>query len=215
MQIGSAFAIVLNPTQIAEAIASGDRRTDTNSLLSSLACGTCHFCNRERTAAHMEEAVNQCNPYLFGYILHQAQDFYSHWNEGYHREHVTDDRLNPSFRTLRRDDFSEAHPDARAEILQRNPRIDLNQLSDDYVIDVYLRAEPSAEQDPNWDVKNRERDYYEFHTDEYFEGSQRETWMRTKTSFYIFRFMTHLVFHCCAVEWEDAVVQRAHGILTE
>lgn len=39
---------------------------------------------------HMDEALESCNPYLFGSALHQLQDYFSHWNEGYTRSHAGD-----------------------------------------------------------------------------------------------------------------------------
>jgi RHS repeat-associated protein len=234
-EIASGFGPILDPERIAEAIAAGDRRTDTNIRLTSVTCITCHFCDPDRTRAHMNDAVNSCNPYFFGHILHQAQDFYSHWNEGYHWEHLSHTQANRPQDKL--DDFflgghyaqigdpgSEtgtyevwvespypAHPREQVEheLRVRNLGLVVSGMSRDELIDLYLRDEPGT--DPEfWEM----RDYFKFNTDEYFEGSRRDIIMELESRRYILRFMMHLVVGCCRVDWEDAVVQDAHATLT-
>jgi hypothetical protein len=237
-EIASAFAPLLDPGRISEAIASGDRRTDTNLRLSSVSpapCISCHFCSPERTGTHMEEAVKSCNPYFFGHILHQAQDLNSHWNEGYTWEHLShtqhsrpQDKLDDFFLGGHYEQIADpgsetgiyevwvespypAHPREQVEhvLRVRNLGLAVSGMSRDELIDLYLRDEPGT--DPEfWEM----RDYFKFNTDEYFEGSRRERMMEAKTRVYILRFMVHLVLGCCQVEWEDAVIQDAHEALT-
>ncbi len=70
--------------KLADTIAKWDQYVDDlKSSLDSGDCRECHFCNETRTDLHIDEAINRSNPFLFGATLHQFQDFYSHWNEGY------------------------------------------------------------------------------------------------------------------------------------
>jgi len=73
--------------KLANTIAEWDQHVDDALVLSSGICRECHFCDKTRTDIHINEAINRSNPFLFGATLHQFQDFYSHWNEGYERSH--------------------------------------------------------------------------------------------------------------------------------
>jgi hypothetical protein len=179
----------------------------------------------------MEQAVNQCNPYLFGHILHQAQDSYSHWNEGYEWEHVSDTIGKRSQPLL--DDFFEgghyefpqgykvwveapygphSREQVKANLVYRNPGLRVGYLSDENLIDLYLRNEPGT--DSHW---KEMRDYFGFNTDEYFEGSQRDRKMEASSREYIRRFMIHLTLSCCAVKWEHdvSVIEDARQIMNQ
>jgi RHS repeat-associated protein len=69
---------------LAKRIADGDEHVDDwRTILDSLDCLVCHFCPSGPTYRHVQEAIGSGNPYLFGATLHQLQDLFAHWNEGY------------------------------------------------------------------------------------------------------------------------------------
>ncbi len=85
LELGSGWP---DAEKLAETIAEANQHVDDfGSILNSLFCRECHFCDKTRTDIHINEAINRSNPYLFGAALHQFQDFYSHWNEGFERSH--------------------------------------------------------------------------------------------------------------------------------
>ncbi|MEJ5312545.1 MAG: RHS repeat-associated core domain-containing protein [Anaerolineae bacterium] len=80
LELGSGWP---DAEKLAETIAEANQHVDDALVLSSGICRECHFCDKTRTDIHINEAINSGNPYLFGATMHQFQDFYSHWNEGY------------------------------------------------------------------------------------------------------------------------------------
>jgi RHS repeat-associated protein len=72
--------------KLANCIAEGDQYVDQSRTLMALpefGCMECHFYPFMPTIAHVKRAIESGDPFLFGSTLHQFQDFYSHWNEGY------------------------------------------------------------------------------------------------------------------------------------
>jgi len=81
-------------SKLADCIASGDQHVDDSRTLmagpTGVMCMKCHFCPLMSTVAHVNKAIESGDPFLFGATLHQFQDFYAHWNEGYENGHSGD-----------------------------------------------------------------------------------------------------------------------------
>jgi hypothetical protein len=160
-----------------------------------LACGECHFASYADTAWHTNKAAFTVEPHIFGAVLHQLQDYYSHWGEGYHDQvlgHGLDSAATVDRGEFKLDVFFEnchkwnnglyemcltpnyfpAHPrdDVLENIKQRNPGIDLSNLTDWDLVDLYLRADGS-------NPPSEERAYFGFKPDNYVETSSRDRFM--------------------------------------
>jgi RHS repeat-associated protein len=206
--------------ELANEIASWDERVDYSPYLLPVgACGECHFEPYSTTTFHIKMGIYSHEPYIFGGVMHQLQDYYSHWNEGYHDQilgHGTD-----SFAAyLRSDDALEnfykgchmwnngmydvclpsrfpAHPkdEVISNIRVRNPNIDLTNLTDWDLIDLYLRNEflyPSSPTD-----LSEERAYFGFRPDMYVPSSFRDSFMKSDSNEYIEKFMQELMLADC------------------
>lgn len=69
---------------IARLIAQGDQNMDDSGLLQAfLVSPELHFADALTVKRNVNAAIATGDPFLFGASLHQAQDWYSHWNEGY------------------------------------------------------------------------------------------------------------------------------------
>ena len=80
--------------KLANCIARGNEHVDAKrSELNAVRCRRCHFCPSLSAIIHVMEAIKSGDPFLFGATLHQFQDFYSHWNEGYGEEGHLDDSV--------------------------------------------------------------------------------------------------------------------------
>jgi RHS repeat-associated protein len=210
-------------------IAEADQRVDTNMVLNSLFCRRCHFCDYASTTRHVDKAIKSGNPYLFGATLHQLQDYFSHWKEGYGEEGHANDTIRAGAKSggrshLLLDDFFEgghmwyqggghekswepspypAHP--REEVIQdvqrRNPGLDVSGLSDDDLIDLYLRKQPGWDSD--WQKHVEERGFFGLDPDKYIKGSLRDMTMEFFSRLYIAKFMEHVFTDPCAFDWEE------------
>jgi len=217
----------VDPERLAYHIAWADQYVDDAlGILDAVSCNVCHFCPLDRTMRHVEATIESGNPFLFGASLHQLQDWFSHWNEGYTFEHARDTIRAGEWKVVRTgrtwiqiQDFYwgyhilpgppfigfspfRAHP--REEVIQdiqrRNPGIDLNGLSDNDLIDLYLRKDAP---DPNSSLRIKERDYFGFATDLYFPGSSRDRDMEHVTRAYILRFMRRITDDPCALNFRQ------------
>jgi RHS repeat-associated protein len=204
--------------RLANAISWADQWVDDSKKLYSLpsACTECHFCPFAPTIRHVERAIESGNPYLFGASLHQLQDWFSHWNEGYTWEHAAHTALAKTRTWIKTQDFfwgwhlgpppniSPFPPHPRDQVIQdlrsRNPELDPSGLSDQDLIDLFLRRDF---RDPNWRERVEERSYFGLDPDKYVQGSQRDTTMEILTYYFIKQFLQHLVEDPCAADLED------------
>jgi RHS repeat-associated protein len=86
LEIANSYGFSYMGRTIASEIAEGDENVDRSGVLEAiLGCRSCHFCPFLRTITHVKNAIEsyRVSPFLFGATLHQLQDFYAHWNEGY------------------------------------------------------------------------------------------------------------------------------------
>jgi hypothetical protein len=167
----------------------------------------------------MELALTSRKKSVFGLYLHTLQDAYSHWREGYTSDHASDSQLSRE-RNLNinhlKDDFFDgghwegipgisrkfipspylAHP--REEVIRdvqtRNPWLNASTLSDNDLIDLYLRYD---ETDPYKYIRKLERSYFGFETDKYIEYSTRDTLMQVESKMFIDRFLFDYMFNLC------------------
>jgi RHS repeat-associated protein len=208
---------------VSKIISKYNQLVDTSPVLSSVpegvstyGCRRCHFCNWADTTLHIEDTIDPAaylSPYFFGAALHQVQDYFSHWGEGYgeegHAGHTTRQKVRTSEKL---DDFFggghwegsrhnktwvtspyPAHPEEQVrQFLQRtNPGVDISRLGKNDLIDLYLRRDQGR--DPTM------RDYYGFDPDKYIPGSSRDNLMEWFTRYYIRKFMDAIVEDPCAV----------------
>jgi RHS repeat-associated protein len=210
----------VNREQLANLIAEWDYRVDTSPYLISIGvCGECHFKSLDETITHVNTAVSSSQPYLFGGSLHQLQDYYAHWREGYHNQFwghgyhsvVAGNRnqffLDDFFEGGHVDDFGfwtpspfSAHPREKViqEIRNKNPEINLIGLFDWDLVDLYLRLDPT---DPNSQQRFDERDYFGFQADFTVMTSKRERMMQISTDSYIKEFLKKLADEPCPNGW--------------
>ncbi len=184
------YGIVL--VGLAENIAKWDNRVDYSPVLQpGGSCISCHFMPFSNTISHVESAIASKEPYLFGATLHQLQDYFSHWNEGYTPE--TLGHLNDSIKAKQRNaelkkEFFATHPkeEVKQDIRNRNPGIDLSRLNGWELIDIYLRKELD---DTDWENRVTERQRYGFNPDFYEATSKRDTTMINVVHYYISDFI--------------------------
>jgi len=128
-------------------IATWDEYVDKGPTLNPVVgCVACHFMPLELAASRVEKVIFSGEPYLFGAALHQLQDSFSHWSEGYH-DQTWGHAYHSVLAEMRDEDdlatFFANKPKASviAEILDRNPGMTWETvlLKDDWeVVDLYL-----------------------------------------------------------------------------
>ncbi|MBN1536356.1 MAG: RHS repeat-associated core domain-containing protein [Anaerolineales bacterium] len=172
----------------------------------------CHFMDYDHTIAHVEESISSRKIYLFGAALHQLQDYFSHWNEGYTiltGGHAWDsyinrseDKLSDFFNGYHWDEsvtpaikipsLYPAHPkeDVIRVVKKQNPSLIINsQISDWQLIDLYLRNDND---DLSWTQKKDLRGYFGFNTDDNIPDSYREQLMKNTVDNYVHQFIQEL-----------------------
>jgi RHS repeat-associated protein len=212
-------------SRIAHLIAGWDYAVDNIvSLMPLGGCNSCHFMPFDRTIQHINEAVESGKPYLFGAALHQLQDYYSHWGEGYHDQTLGHGLHTITWRTqgMLQDfyygkhtvymhgfpilDISPypAHPygEVLQDVKSRNPQMTIFPGENWKLVDLYLRLDG---EEASVSVRYAMCDYFGFQPDEYFEGSRRDTYMTRKTDEYIRRFLERFASEECPdwTEWTD------------
>ncbi len=239
------------PNALADRIADGDVYVDESPLTSWpdvnvgefwFGCQDCHFYPLGPTMRHVEAAIKTGNAFLFGATLHQLQDWYAHWNEGYRPPsgHALDTAvsgatpLNRSRRlwfqlqdffwgwhlqpspygipTISPSPFP-AHPrdEVVRDIQRRNPGIVLSNLSDNDLIDLFLRKDGT---DPNWRLRVSERWYFGLDTDKYIASSRRDTDMRMQTRAFILDFLFSIIDNC-TIDWSQPDDAEIKALLTD
>ena len=106
-----------------------------------------------------------------------------------------------------------AHPreEVIQDIMRRNPGIDLNGLSDNDLIDLYLRKDVA---DPNWSLRVEERSHFGLDTDLYIEGSSRDRDMEVVTRAHIWWFLTRIT-DTCKIDRKRPKDSKIKAVLTE
>lgn len=238
---------------ISKLISKYDKLVDDSSVLSSVSenpytshgCRRCHFCDWDDTKDHIEDAINPLiygiNPYYFGAALHQVQDYFSHWNEGYredgHAGHTTrrieklPSRRSDFFRgghtiVVWDEDERElttewvespypAHPeeDVRRYLQRTNPGVRVSELGQNELIDLYLRKDEGR--DPNWLKRVEMRDHFGFDADMYIPGSWRDNLMEWHTRYYIKKFIEATLADPCAVGCREPEDNELRKFLTK
>lgn len=93
-----------------------------------------------------------------------------------------------------------------------NPGLNAVGLSDDRLIDLYLRR--YAIDVVNWDTKWEMRNYFGFDTDMYVANSIRERDMEAQTDAYVLSFLLSLV-GSCEIDWSQPDDGSIISLLTE
>ncbi len=239
----SQFRVPFLPFTLAEVIANADRRVDTDVVLAwPGGCPKCHFCPLELVESNVDEVIRSRNPYLLGATLHQAQDFFSHWREGYTWEHLWDtlnahrsqetiddfykgghwdvicgeDRCSPFWEPSPSPYGAHLREQVEADILERNPGINnLSSVSDDLLIDLFLRKDPGISSSYSTETQRvEERQWFGLKTDMYIPGSARDTLMEQRTREIIRTFLYSVIENACAIDWAKPSVFEIQKFLT-
>lgn len=228
-EIATAYAVsTVCGRDISDLIAEANKRVDTHhtKLSSLVACRRCHFCPWAATVRHIDAAIASGNPYLFGSALHQVQDYFSHWAEGYGEGgHAGDSAragVKPEQTSQRSqvqiDDFFQgghyetsygytywvespypAHPKekVRSFLKRTNPNANIDNLDEDGLIDLYLRRDQGRDQSL--------RAYFGIDPDRYIPGSSRDDLMKWFARHYISKFFEQVVADTCVIDCENDV----------
>ena len=160
--------------------------------------GEYHF--ETRTGAHADAvaAMHLADPSLFGAALHEIQDSYSHWDEGYtmplgHGWHwlIVQSRNTVQSRASLHggsllSQFYREHPESelRMQLSTIYPSAEIARLSRDALVDLYLRTYTGP--------GSPERDRFGYDTDLYFAFTSRDTEMRNETRGWLAAFAMSL-----------------------
>jgi hypothetical protein len=192
-------------------------------------CNACHFQPYDVALRHVQNALMSNNPYIFGATLHQYQDWFTHWNEGYINSHFRHWLGKNFLRTpaLLDEFFSggNSYPaHSREEVIrniqQRNPGVNTGNLSDWDLIDLHFRNDSGLPSEFDFTFIDRvrvgihsfhfshfrlsqelyeQRSYFTFHSDKYIKGSSRDMKMEKDTQDFIRQW---LVMHDpCDIDW--------------
>ena len=185
---------------ISELIALGDFYMDEEPLWADPRGGNpkLHFVDQPDVERNASQAVTLGEPHLLGASLHQAQDWYSHWNEGYRYPGTFGHGLDsaragcrieggPCQRpddTIQRFYKKHPRPEVEAQLAQRYSIAQFALVSDDKLIDLYMQefTEPRA----------FERTNYGYDTDYFFGFTDRDMTMTAETVYWIIRFFSEL-----------------------
>ena len=147
-----------------------------------------HFLTRAQAQRDINRAIESRKVWRFGIALHQLQDTFSHWEEGYVLQMETDyghglTGLVNWLRPLYRDELTELI-DGCAELLVQKgyPKSYVEKLSDDDVLDLFLREYT----DPNSPI----RQALGYNTDLYSPWSARDKDMEVATRRALREFFT-------------------------
>jgi RHS repeat-associated protein len=236
-------------------IARADQHVDEGQILEPKKCLECHFLTWDLISERINTVMSSNNAYLLGAVLHQYQDWFTHWNEGYNSSHFEhymtaygqfpvvpsrdqapekaaiffngyhDELLLSGPRgpeTVIVDIPAHERNAVIANILQRNPQVVINQLSDWDLIDLYLRHDGLNQTDPDADLNLQpvpidgrltlnyfrygeelfdERTQYSFDSDSYIRGSTRDSVMAFSTKATISRWLVPK--KPCDIDWSE------------
>jgi len=187
-------------TRTARLIAAGNRYMDAGSIAVRQ---DLHFVDWPVAHSNAERAIQMKHPYVFGAALHQVQDYFSHYYEGFrmpfgHALYTVGQR---PFRTIAT--FFREHPRAWVEtqLSLLYPGIDFSSkdqaedgkppFTDNELIDLYLRE---------WRVglsRWEERLRYGYNTDRYFPHTYRDRQMKWEMEHFVRRFAKNLYKDPC------------------
>jgi RHS repeat-associated protein len=191
--------------KIAQLIARGNFHMDEPGLYANPFGGhpELHFVDQPIAHRNAAAAVRLQEPYLLGAALHQVQDWYTHWNEGYRWPgtvgHAPDSLRagctgsGPCHRSQDViDAFYEKHPRSGFDLLGIYSSALINNISDDKLIDLWLQefTQPGAgERGPQG---------YGYDTDYFFGFTARDKEMQHETSHWLEKFFRQLALDPCA-----------------
>ncbi len=166
---------------LAAQIAQGNRDMDLARSVISLVPSyhrLVHFASWEEAVQCVRWAIYLGNPYIFGATLHQIQDYFSHYGEGYrmgsfgHSHHLLRWRLRNESLMQR---FYDLHPRTWVEerLSGLYPEMSFAQVTDWELVDLYLRERSVSE----W----KERGVYGYNPDLYYEHTWRDRGMERAT----------------------------------
>ena len=233
-------------TDLADLIAAGNLRVDNpwTSLSPILACQECHFLGLAPTRRHVGDAIAAGNPFLFGATLHQVQDWYAHFNEGYRVGYGH----GPDSLRAGRPPFLAREYGGRAQYLLDDfylgghreggtsrgwrrspyPQHPILEVIGDVVgrnPGVNLSGVSTNElidlylrrdaADPNWGRRVEERTHFGLDTDWYMSSSSRERAMSSATIRYVDQFLFSILVDPCRLEWEIPDDGTIRSLLTQ
>jgi RHS repeat-associated protein len=184
-----------------------------------------HFSDLPTSRAYIDMAIRSLDKYQFSVSLHRLQDFFSHRNENYYTDHGaneitskvrTSDMFYEFYTGIKRtchprhphhqenctyeaSTHTEGHPyeEILHELTERNLGLDLSVLTENDLLDLYLRYDGMNPSSTEGITRQIERDYFGFDTDRYFTGSARDNLMLAETHEAVNRFMiNYLIFSC-------------------
>ncbi len=185
--------------QIAEIIANGNQSVDEGSLQANPFGGhpELHFQDHPIAERNAEAAIRANEPFLLGAALHQVQDWYSHWNEGYRWPDSLGHGIDSvaagciGIGDCRRPwqiiaQFYITHPFVKSQLSQMYPGVNLNNITSDKLIDLYLYTFTKPGDDERGPLG------YGYDTDYYFGFTARDENMKAETIDWISSFFFKL-----------------------
>jgi hypothetical protein len=154
--------------------------------------GQYHFETRAAARADAMAAIELADPSLFGAALHEIQDSYSHWGEGYrmplghgwHWSVVQIRNTLPGASLLSQFYSDHSESELRMQLSTIYPPGEIARVSREELVDLYLRTSSLP--------GDQERDRYGYDTDLYFEFTSRDSEMRNETLGWLATFAINL-----------------------
>lgn len=177
---------------LAELVARGDNDVDEARTLVSLIRPyhrLIHFADWDEVLYCWQQALLLGHPYIIGVVLHQAQDYFSHWGEGYrlesfgHSYHLLRWRLRNQWVKER---FYSLHPRGGLEdhLRELYPEVSFNRFDDWELVDLYLRERSLS----RWE----ERGIYGYNPDLYYAHTRRDQEMKRVTCAFLREYLDQL-----------------------
>jgi len=178
---------------LAELVARGDNDVDEACSLVSFFRPyhrLIHFADWDEVLYCWQHALLLGHPYVAGVVLHQAQDYFSHWGEGYrlgsfgHSYHLLRWRL----RNQRvKEHFYSLYPRERLEgwLRELYPEVSFNRFDDWELVDLYLRERSLS----RWE----ERGIYGYNPDLYYAHTRRDQEMKRVTCALLHEYLDRLL----------------------
>jgi len=165
-----------------------------------------HFSDWDEVEFCSQHALRLGHPYVVGAVLHQAQDYFSHFGEGYrmeswgHSYHLLRWRLRNQ-KVIEK--FYRCHSRETLEMhLQAlYPEVSLSRFSDWELMDLYLRERSLS----RWE----ERGIYGYNPDLYYEHTWRDREMKEVTCSLLSQYTERLLSN---PEWLENVRNRHYRV---
>ena len=200
---------------LSQIIASGNQHMDDSLFLSAApwpwaggwASTMLHFADPMTVSRNVDAAIAHLDPFLFGATLHQLQDTYSHWREGYntqsgHGAHSIIERTRSVSHFYEHNSITEI----KTWLSQRYSLADINSVSENRLIDLYSQElgydglayiQLVDMEDPK--LVNL-RANYGYEPDYYFGFTRRDVRMEEKTSRALGKFFRNFDLDECEME---------------